>query len=175
MQDTLQGLVAHCVDLALQTKHAHWNVRGIMFKPVHEQLDGIYSTLTGAADTIAERMAALDFPVDGNSSSLASATSFEKLAVEFMTPASIVTAISTRLRKVVSAFEAAGAEITDDLVTQNLILEIAHDLDKDLWMLRVQSEGDVAAAGKTLDAKEAAAGKLAKLAGSFNATRKFPN
>jgi hypothetical protein len=84
-----------------------------------------------------------------------------------MTPSSIVTAISTRLRKVVSAFEAAGAEITDDLVTQNLVLEIAHDLDKDLWMLRVQAEGDVAAAGKTPDAKEAALNKFTKLVQSF--------
>lgn len=167
MKETLQKLVAHCVDLALQCKHCHWNVRGVMFKPVHEQLDGIHGTLTGAADTIAERMAALDYPVDGNSETLKSATAFDKLAIEFMTPASIITAIATRLRKVVDAFEAAGKEITDDLVTQNLVLEIAHDLDKDLWMLRVQSEGDVAAAGKTPDAKEAALNKFTKLVQSF--------
>lgn len=169
MKETLQKLVAHCVDLALQCKHCHWNVRGVMFKPVHEQLDGIHGTLTGAADEIAERMAALDYPVDGNSETLKSATAFDKLAVEFMTPASIITAVATRLRKVVTAFEEAGAEFTEDLVTQNLVLEIAHDLDKDLWMLRVQSEGDVAAAGKTPDAKEAAATKL------VNLLNKFPN
>lgn len=169
MKETLQKLVAHCVDLALQCKHCHWNVRGVMFKPVHEQLDGIYGTLTGAADEIAERMAALDYPVDGNSETLKSATAFDKLAVEFMTPASIIAALATRLRKVVSAFEAAGAEFTDDLVTQNLVLELAHDLDKDLWMLRVQAEGDVAAAGKTPEAKEAALKKFSQL------VRKFPN
>lgn len=167
MQKTLQKLVAHCVDLALQCKHCHWNVRGVMFKPVHEQLDGIHGTLTGAADTIAERMAALDYPVDGNSETLKPATAFDKLAVEFMTPASIITAISTRLRNVVSAFEAAGAEFTEDLVTQNLVLELAHDLDKDLWMLRVQSEGNVAATGKTPEAKEAALNKFTKLVQSF--------
>ncbi len=51
----LNKLLRKFLTLALLTKQAHWNLRGLGFLTVHEMLDGLNSELLEYADSVAER------------------------------------------------------------------------------------------------------------------------
>lgn len=55
----LNQQLADTFDLYSQTKHAHWNVKGAQFYPLHELFDKPAAELEGYVDMIAERATAL--------------------------------------------------------------------------------------------------------------------
>src|SRR6201998_4753137 len=56
----LQKVLVDLIELHLQGKQAHWNLVGTNFRDLHLQLDSIVDIAREGADTIAERMRALD-------------------------------------------------------------------------------------------------------------------
>lgn len=156
---TLQNLVFSCIGLALQFKHCHWNVRGPMFKPLHDFLDEVHETLEHTSDDLAERLVALDHPADGNPSGIASGFDHEKLPLKFMQPASIVDSLTDRLKSLCDEFNVAIKKTSSDPVTSNMLQDMTHKLEKHLWMLRSQKENADTAE------KEAAAKALRSIMG----------
>jgi len=55
----LNARLADAIDLQLQAKQAHWNVRGPNFIALHELFDRIAGDLGGHVDDLAERITAL--------------------------------------------------------------------------------------------------------------------
>src|ERR1700709_2661684 len=53
--DMLNARVADSIDLALVTKQAHWNLKGMSFIGVHELLDKLRGELDPYVDSMAER------------------------------------------------------------------------------------------------------------------------
>ena len=53
--DMLNARVADSIDLALATKQAHWNLKGMAFIGVHELLDKLRGAVDGYVDSMAER------------------------------------------------------------------------------------------------------------------------
>jgi starvation-inducible DNA-binding protein len=137
---TLQNLVFGCIGLALQFKHCHWNVRGPMFKPLHDFLDEVHETLESTSDDLAERLVTLDHPADGNPSGVASGFDQEVLPLKFMQPATIVDSLTDRLKSLCAEFNVAIKKTSSDPVTSNMLQDMTHKLEKHLWMLRSQKE-----------------------------------
>src|SRR5271155_5304766 len=71
----LQKVLVDLIELHLQGKQAHWNLVGTNFRDLHLQLDDIVDVAREAADTIAERMRALDAVPDGRTDTVAATTS----------------------------------------------------------------------------------------------------
>ena len=61
----LNANLADAIDLQLQAKQAHWNVKGPQFIALHELFDGIASSLDGNIDEMAERATALGGVAEG--------------------------------------------------------------------------------------------------------------
>ena len=61
----LNSRLASAIDLYLQTKHAHWNVKGPSFIALHELFDKLGEELEEHIDDIAERAVALGAVAEG--------------------------------------------------------------------------------------------------------------
>ena len=53
------------IDLLLQLKHAHWNVKGPSFIALHELFDKVHAGVAEYVDLIAERIVQLGGTADG--------------------------------------------------------------------------------------------------------------
>ncbi|MFF4492329.1 Dps family protein [Streptomyces sp. NPDC001544] len=136
LQDTLVDLLG----LSLIGKQAHWNIVGPRFRSIHLQLDEVVTAARDYADTVAERAAALGVAPDGRPETIAATfalpgtkdgwlrdTEVVQLLVE-----SLEAAIG-RLRQRIEATEKA------DPVTQDLLIGITADLEKQRWMFEAEN------------------------------------
>ncbi|MGW6295513.1 Dps family protein [Streptomyces sp. NPDC055058] len=138
LQDTLVDLLG----LSLIAKQAHWNVVGPRFRSVHLQLDEVVSATRGHADTVAERAAALGVSPDGRPETIAKVFSLpapqegwlrDTEAVRVMTDA--LGAAIERLRGRIGATEEA------DPVSQDPLIAITAELEKQRWMFQAENHG----------------------------------
>lgn len=139
--EALQGTLYELIGLQQNIQQLHWNVVGPTFYSTHEMLGDFYTKVAGYIDTVAERNRALGVPVDGRPSAVAAnshlpempfaktrdAEGIKMLSVAFK-------AESDRLYQRIDAIE------KDDPVTANMLQEVAHDIDKQMWMLRAHQE-----------------------------------
>jgi len=137
VSNTLQNLVFNCIDLSLLFKQCHWNVRGVMFKPLHDFLQTVYETLTDITDDVAERQVILGSPASGLIAGVVARTTMKPLPVKFLSPEEIVNELTDRLTQLVEQFNAA-IETEKNPVTGNILQDMTARLEKHLWMLRSQ-------------------------------------
>ncbi|MBO1901249.1 DNA starvation/stationary phase protection protein [Leucobacter weissii] len=132
----LSPVVHDLIALAVNGKQAHWHVRGANFIGVHEFLDEVVAHAQEASDTIAERIVALGLPVDGRIGTVAARTSTPELSHGFqqspVTVREVVAQIDATLGTVYDAVK--GLDEVDP-VSQDLVIAVAQQLDKDRWFL----------------------------------------
>src|SRR6185503_8357518 len=68
----LNERLAEAIDLQLQAKHAHWNVKGPNFLGLHDLFDRVAETAREYVDLIAERGVALGGVAEGTVQSVSS-------------------------------------------------------------------------------------------------------
>ncbi|MFB7455083.1 Dps family protein [Streptomyces sp. NPDC056188] len=138
--DALQSTLVDLLGLSLIGKQAHWNIIGPRFRSIHLQLDEVVAAAREFADTVAERAAALGLPPDGRPETIASAFTLpgpkdgwvrDAEVVEIMVE-SLETAIK-RLRERIDATE------KPDPVTQDLLITITAELEKQHWMFAAEN------------------------------------
>ncbi|NLA66475.1 MAG: DNA starvation/stationary phase protection protein [Leucobacter sp.] len=124
------------IALAVNAKQAHWHVRGANFMGVHEFLDEVVAHANDAADEVAERVVALGLPVDGRIGTVAKRTSNPEMSPGFQQSKITVAEVVAQLDATLDTVKAAVKSLDDiDLVSQDIVIAIAQQLDKDRWFL----------------------------------------
>ena len=136
----LQKVLVDLIELHLQGKQAHWNLVGTNFRDLHLQLDGIVDIAREAADTIAERMRALDAIPDGRTDTVAATTSVPAAPAGLIGTTDIVDIITDRIYATVATARAVHDEVdAADPSTADLLHAIITDLEKQAWMLKSEN------------------------------------
>jgi starvation-inducible DNA-binding protein len=141
--ESLQAVLVDLIELHLQGKQAHWNVVGTNFRDLHLQLDGIVDTAREAADVIAERMRALRATPDGRSETVAATTTLPALPAGTLSTADVVTLMTEQLAAAVMTVRGVHDTVdAADPSSADLLHSIIDDLEKQAWMLSVETEND---------------------------------
>jgi starvation-inducible DNA-binding protein len=132
----LQKILVDLIELHLQGKQAHWNLVGTNFRDLHLQLDEIVDSAREAADTIAERMRALDAVPDGRTDTVVATTSVPAAPAGLIGTTDVVDIIADRIYATVDTVRTIHDEVDAvDPSTADLLHAIITDLEKHAWML----------------------------------------
>lgn len=135
----LQGALVDLIDLALQSKQAHWNVQGPNFRPIHLQLDEIVADVRNWSDEVAERITAIDIPADGRPSTIGETSGLQPIDEGWLTDQQVVEVIEDRLGTAARNIRTRMEPMEPlDIVSHDLLIGIVHGLEKHQWMVRSQ-------------------------------------
>lgn len=142
MAELLNQRLADAIDLSLQCKQAHWNVKGPHFIGLHEFFDMLYANITPHVDEIAERITALGGLAKGTVQTLNKATSLSAYDESITDGSAHLKALGDafaqfgkKVRKNIDEANKAGDQGTADLLTG-----VSRSIDKDLWMIDAHLE-----------------------------------
>lgn len=139
--DTMVGVLADTVILALKARNFHWNVVGANFKPLHDLFQEIYEDLDQAADIQAERIRALGFHCPGSYGEFIAVSSIkeEQGTLEAMDMIRrIILDIELLIRRS-DEVKVVAMSVNDD-ATADIMIERLQSLGKFAWMLRSHLE-----------------------------------
>jgi starvation-inducible DNA-binding protein len=135
----LQESLIDLVDLHLTAKQAHWNLTGRSFRSVHLQLDEVVDLAREHADTVAERAVAIGVNPDGRARTVAEQTKLHQLEAGWLPDDKVIAAITDMLAEMGRRFrERIETTEESDPVSQDILIAVAQDLDKQHWMFAVQ-------------------------------------
>lgn len=135
--EILNQHLADAIDLQLQAKQAHWNVKGPNFVGLHDLFDRVAAQAGEYSDLIAERAVALGGVARGTLQAVSAQSHLHEYPLEagdWRTHVqSMQDALATFGRGVRKAIDAATA--LNDADTADLFTEISRGADKSLWMV----------------------------------------
>jgi starvation-inducible DNA-binding protein len=133
----LNARLADAIDLKLQAKQAHWNVKGPSFIALHELFDKIAATADGFVDEIAERVTALGGTAEGTVQVVGKRSTLEAYPLDIYEGLAHVGALAGSLANFAKSTRAAidAAEDLKDADTADLFTGISRETDKQLWLL----------------------------------------
>jgi len=134
--------LASAVDLQMQMKQAHWNVKGPNFIGLHLLFDQVDEAVESYVDLIAERIVQLGGIAEGTVRVAASRSHLPEYPLDIADGMSHVDAVSTALstfgESVRGTIDEANA--LDDAGTADLFTEISRGIDKWLWFVEAHSQ-----------------------------------
>lgn len=140
----LDERLADVIDLTLQVKQAHWNVKGPGFIALHGLFDQVWDAFQEYADMIAERIVQLGGTAKGTLDSVKKKTGLPEYPVTIVGGKEHVAALSHTLsifgRKIRLSIDQA-AEMKD-ANTADLLTEISRGADKNLWLVEAHEQSD---------------------------------
>jgi len=135
--EILNQTLADGLDLQLQIKQAHWNVKGADFIGVHELLDKIDDAVREHVDEIAERVAQLGGTAEGTVQRVQVRTRLPEYPLEIHKSQDHLKAIAAALANFGKHVRLAIVSVADlkDLDTSDLYTEVSRSTDKNLWFI----------------------------------------
>jgi starvation-inducible DNA-binding protein len=138
----LNQQLADALDLGLQAKQAHWNVKGPNFIALHELFDEVVDELAEYIDEIAERAVALGGTALGTVRVAAAQSRLPEYPLNISSGSDHVIALSSALAKLGKSMRAAidsAAELRD-ADTTDLFTEVSRGVDKLLWKVEAHMQ-----------------------------------
>jgi starvation-inducible DNA-binding protein len=133
----LADRLADAIDLSLQLKQAHWNVKGPQFIALHELFDSIYGVVAAKVDTLAERLTALGGTAEGTLQIVGKRSSLPAYPVKMTRGEDHLEAVAAVLamfggltRLAIDLCDEAGDKVTADLFN-----EVTGEIDQQLWFV----------------------------------------
>ena len=134
--------LADAVDLQLQMKQAHWNVKGPHFIGLHELFDQIDKAVEAYVDLIAERVVQLGGIAEGTIRVAAARSRLEEYPLNIADGTAHVEAVCKALstfgheaRNTINEAEALGDADAADIFT-----EVSRGIDKWLWFTEAHTQ-----------------------------------
>jgi starvation-inducible DNA-binding protein len=136
----LQETLATAIDLQLQIKTAHWNVRGPDFIALHKLFDEIATAAVEYVDTQAERIAQLGGIAEGTIRAAAKRSHLAEYPLNISSGRDHVEALSTALATAGKSFRKGinQADEVNDKDTADIYTEISRGVDQYLWFVEAQ-------------------------------------
>ena len=141
--NTLMNLrLASAIDLQLQMKQAHWNVKGPSFIGLHKLFDEIDEAVEFYVDNIAERIVQLGGIAEGTVRVAASRSRLEEYPLTLADGMAHVHAVSRALSTFghEARITIGEAEALNDADTADLFTEISRGIDKWLWFVEAHAQ-----------------------------------
>ncbi|MET8215928.1 DNA starvation/stationary phase protection protein [Streptomyces hirsutus] len=140
VSEALQGALVDLVDLSLVAKQIHWNVVGQRFRSVHLQLDEVVALARTHTDIVAERAAALGVSPDGRAATVAVGSGIGVTPEGWVDDTAAVSAMVDALGAVIARMrERVDATGEADPVSQDLLIAVTGDLEKQHWMFQAEN------------------------------------
>jgi starvation-inducible DNA-binding protein len=134
----LQLTLVDLIDLSLIGKQLHWNIYGRPFKPLHEHLDQLVESWRDLSDTVAERAVALGIAPDGRAATVSAGSDIDTVDKGALNTDTALRELVERLAGVVGRIRGRMDHLGEaDLASQDVLIEVVRELEKQLWMLRV--------------------------------------
>jgi starvation-inducible DNA-binding protein len=129
--------LADVIDLHLQAKQAHWNIKGPSFAGLHELFEQVAVQAAEYADLIAERAVALGGLARGTLKPVSRQSRLPEYPPEVGEWRAHVHAMQNALATFGRGARQAirDAEALDDAVSADMFTEIARGVDKSLWLV----------------------------------------
>ncbi len=140
----LNERLADLIDLGLQAKQAHWNVKGPNFIALHTLFDDVAEEIEEYIDTAAERIVAIGGTAEGTVAVVGKRTNLPAYPVNISSGRDHVEAFSTALATVGKTVRASIDKATEvgDTDTADLFTELSRGLDKSLWFVEAHLLAD---------------------------------
>ncbi|GEL23399.1 DNA starvation/stationary phase protection protein [Pseudonocardia sulfidoxydans NBRC 16205] len=137
----LQGRLNALNDLALTLKHVHWNVTGPHFIAVHTMLDPQVDGVRAMVDDVAERIATLGGSPVGTPGALVEQRTWDDYSIGRDDAIAHLGALDLVYAGVIGDHRSA-IDTTDklDLVTQDMLISQAGELEQYQWFVRAHLE-----------------------------------
>ncbi|MFF4627960.1 Dps family protein [Streptomyces griseorubiginosus] len=138
--EALQSTLVDLIGLSLIGKQAHWNIVGPRFRSIHLQLDELVATARTFSDTVAERSAALGLSPDGRPETIAAAYTLPGSKNGWIKDDEVVRLVAETLEAAIGRLrERIEATEKADPVTQDLLIGITAELEKQRWMFEAEN------------------------------------
>ncbi|GGS31750.1 DNA starvation/stationary phase protection protein [Streptomyces griseoviridis] len=138
--EALQSTLVDLLGLSLIAKQVHWNIVGPRFRSIHLQLDEVVASAREFADTVAERSSALGIPADGRPETIATAFTLPSPKDGWVRDEDAVALMTETLGAAIARLR-ERIKVTDepDPVTQDLLISITAELEKQRWMFDAEN------------------------------------
>ena len=137
----LNQQLADALDLALQAKQAHWNVKGPNFIALHELFDSVVDETLEHADDLAERAVELGGTAFGTARIAAKTSRLSEYPLDINGGRDHVAALAAAIARFGASARAGidAATALPDADTADLFTEISRGVDKLLWKVEAHA------------------------------------
>jgi len=142
--DLLNQHLAEAIDLGLQAKQAHWNVKGPNFIGLHELFDKVAEEVEDFTDEIAERAVELGGMAQGTLQAVAGQSKLHPYPLDLVSGKAHVAELAGALARFGASVRAAieTANAFGDADTADLYTQVSRGVDKLLWMVEAHVQAN---------------------------------
>lgn len=144
MIELLNARLADAIDLQLQTKQAHWNVKGPHFIALHKLFDSLVPIVSEIVDDVAERATALGGTALGTIEVVQEASQLPTYPTQIVSGPDHLNALTGSfahfgelLRRGIDTATSAGDAVTADILTRS-----GGEIDKAVYFLESHLQSD---------------------------------